>query len=335
MILVSGGTGMVGAHLLYKLLSNGEKVRAIKRSTSSLKTIETIFSYHSKDYKKLLEQIEWIECDITNANSVYNAMQGIDYVYHTAAIVSFDDRKRDSIITNNITGTKNMVNAALQTGVKKFCHVSSSSALGDVSDGDIITEESLRNPSIKHSAYSESKYLSELEVWRAINEGLNAVIVNPTIILGEGEWSTGSSRIFKTVAEGLKFYTKGTNGFVDVADVVDVMIGLMKSDISGERFIVAGHNLSFKEMFGKIAKALNVKAPNIKANNLMLAIAWRAEMALSLITRKEPRITYDSIKSSKKLLQYSNEKLFNNLDFKYREIDETVLRITKNYKDNP
>ncbi len=334
MILVSGGTGMVGAHLLYKLLSNGEKVRAIKRSTSSLATIEKIFSYHSQDYKELLDQIEWVECDITNAYSVHNAMQGVDYVYHTAAIVSFDNRRKYTIIQNNATGAKNMVNAALQTGVKKFCHVSSSSALGDVPDGELITETSLRNPGIRHSAYSESKYLSELEVWRAINEGLNAVIVNPTIILGEGQWNTGSSSIFKTLADGLKFYPTGNNGFVDVLDVVDAMTGLMNSDISGERFIVSGHNISFKEIFEKIAKSLNVKAPGIKANNIMLAVAWRAEKVLSIIMQKEARITYDSVKSSKKLLRYSSEKLLNNIDFKYRSIEDTISRIANNYKSN-
>ncbi len=333
MILVSGGTGMLGAHLLLKLVLNGKKVRALKRQQSSLQTIEKIFLYHSKNYRELLKKIDWFECDITNASSVVEAMQDIDYVYHTAAIVSFDDKKRDAIIRNNVSVTKNMLNAALRLGIKKFCHVSSSAALGDVSDGEILTEESMRNPKMQHSGYSESKYQSELEVWRAINEGLNAVIVNPTIILGSGNWDRGSSKIFQTIEKGLKFYPPGQNAFVDVWDVVDILTELMDSNISAERFIVSGHNLSFQKMFTIIADAFNVKAPNIKANNFMLALAWRFEAFLSFLGSREAKISRESVKSSKKHLIYSSEKLFDNLNFQYRKIEDTVERIVKNYKN--
>ncbi len=332
MILISGATGMVGSHLALKLTTSGEQVRAMKRSSSSMQTIERVFAYHSKDYKQLLDKIEWVECDITNYDSVINAMQGVDYVYHTAAIVSFDDKNRESIIRNNVSGAKNMVNAALSLGVKKFCSVSSSSALGDVPDGEIIKEESMRNPKISHSGYSESKYLSELEVWRAIHEGLDAVIVNPTIILGSGNWDSGSSQIFKTVANGLKFYPPGHNGFVDVLDVVDIMTGLMNSNISGERFIVSGHNLSFKDMFGLIAETFGLPSPSIKATNFMLGLAWRAEAVLSKFRKGEAKISNESVKSSKKLLVYSNDKVCESLNFKFRDIKDTVERIVKNYK---
>ncbi len=333
MILISGATGMIGSHLAYKLLSNGEQLRAMKRQSSSLQTIEKVFSYRDKNYKQLLDKIEWVDCDITDPEAVSEAMKDVDYVYHTAAIVSFSDTNRAQIIQNNVEGTKNMVNSAVRLGVKKFCHVSSSSALGDVPDGEIITEKSMRNPKISHSGYSESKYLSELEVWRAINEGLNAVIVNPTIILGEGNWSSGSSQIFKTVADGLKFYPPGLNAFVDVLDVVDIMTGLMSSNISGERFVVAGHNLSFKQMFGMIARSFGMKEPNTKATSFLLGMAWRLEAFLSLFRKGEARITSESVKSSQKLLIYSNDKITQSLDFKFRNMEDTVARITKNYKN--
>ncbi len=333
MILVSGGTGMLGSHLLLKLAMKNEKIRAMKRSTSSFSTIEKVFAFHSKNYKQLLSHIEWVDSDITDSQSVSQVMKGIDYVYHTAAIVSFDERKHDFIIKNNILGTQNMVNAAVFHNVKKFCHVSSSAALGDEIGDNFITEESVRNPKEKHSAYSESKYLSELEVWRAINEGLNAVIVNPPIILGAGNWESGSSSMFKTIGKGLKFYPGGANCFVDVMDVVDVMIQLMQSDISSERFIVAGHNMGFKQLFDKIAEALNVQKPSIEANAFMLGAAWRLETLFSRLRGIEPRITKSSVESSKKLTKFSSSKLIDNLGFKFRDIDSSIARIAKNYKN--
>lgn len=332
MILVSGGTGMLGAHLIYELLANNEKIRAIKRKTSSLATISKVFSYHSKDYQQLLQKIEWIELDITNTEAVFGAMQDIDDVYHAAAIVSFNNKNSSTIIENNIKATQNMVNAAIANNVRKFCHISSSAALGDAKNGELIDEKSYRNPKKEHSAYSESKYLSELEVWRGINEGLNAVIVNPTIILGEGNWNNGSAGIIKTVAKGLKFYPPGTNGYVDVKDVVDIAMQLMESNISEERFVVSGHNLDYKEIFGKIANALNLQKPNIKARPIMLNIAYRLEAVYAFLSRKEPRITKSSIQSSMKLLKYSSKKLENTLNFKYRPIDDSISRIANNYK---
>ncbi len=324
---------MVGAHLLLRLLQGNEHVTAIKRKTSSSKILEKVFKYNCKNHDELLQKIKWIELDISNTEAVFDAMKGVKRVYHAAAIVSFNDKRRETIIENNLQVTKNMVNAAIANEVEKFVHVSSSAALGEEEDGELVTEKSERNLQKKHSAYSESKYLSEMEVWRGINEGLNAVIVNPTVILGAGNWNTGSSNIFKTMADGMKFYAPGTNGYVDVLDLVEIMIKLMNSDVSAERFIVSGHNLNYKEIFGKISQALGLKEPSIRATPFMLGLAWRLEAVRAFITRKEPMITKASITSSKKLLRYSSAKLIKTLGFEYRKIDETIDRITKNYKN--
>jgi len=332
MILVSGGTGMLGAHLLYALVQKDKKVRAIKRSTSNMEIVKRIFGYYNDDAEKLFNQIEWIEADVLDSESVFNAMQGIDYVYHAAAIVSFASKDRENMITSNIMGTQNMVNASLANGIKKFCHVSSISALGEAINGEPITEESFRNPKARHSGYSTSKFLSEMEVWRGITEGLNAVIVNPSIILGPGDWKSGSPSIFSNIGKGLKFYTNGTTGYVDVMDVVNSMISLMESDIINERFIISAENLSFKEIFWQVAEALDVKKPDTQANALMLSLAWRWESLRSKITGKVPLVTKDSAYSAVNKAKFSSEKLVNATKFKFTPINECITRIARAYK---
>jgi len=332
MVLVSGGTGMLGAHLLYKLIKENKKVRALKRKTSNLEIVKDIFSYYDNDYETLFAKIEWFEADILDSESILLAMEGVEYVYHAAAVVSFDPRDKERMISNNIKGTQNMVNAAIVHQIKKFCHVSSISALGEATNGNLITEETFRNPKGRHSGYSISKYLSELEVWRGITEGLSAVIVNPSIILGPGDWRSGSPSIFSNIHKGLKFYTKGITGYVDVLDVVNAMIVLMESTITGERFVVSAENLSFRELFSEVAVALGVKKPTIKANSFMLAIAWRLEALKSRIMNVQPKVTRDSAYSAQKLAMFSSRKLIDTINFKYTSITESANRVAGNFK---
>jgi len=331
MILVTGGTGMLGAHLLFELVSAGNNVRALKRSTSKLEVVKKIFSYYSSDPDELFAKIEWFDADLLEIENIFQSMQGVDFVYHVAAKVSFIPKEREKMINNNIKGTANVVNAALQNNIKKLCHVSSISALG-VADKDVETnEETFRNPKSKYSGYSLSKFYSELEVWRGITEGLNAVIVNPSVILGSGDWSSGSPAIFSRVHQGLNYYTQGITGYVDVLDVVKVMIKLMESDISNQRFIVSATNLSYKELFVKVAENLNAKKPNTEANALMLGIAWRLEYMKSLLTSANPLFTKEMANSAINTHFYSSKKLFETIDFKYNSIDETIGRIAKNF----
>ncbi len=334
MILVTGGTGMLGAHLLYELVKKNSKIRATKRKSSDLSVVEQIFSYLDDDSKPLFEKIEWVEADILDLESVLNAMEGVDFVYHAAAMVSFDPADYDKIMHVNIKGTQNVVNAALERGIKKLCHVSSTSALGDAINGESITEETFRNPKMKHSGYSISKYLSELEVWRGITEGLNAVIVNPSVVLGAGNWKTGSPSIFSAVKEGMSFYTEGSMGYVDVIDVVKIMIRLMESEISGERYIVSAENINFRDFFTMMGKELNSKIPGIKANALLLETAWRLEFLKCKITRKAPRITKDTIRIAQKKSTLSSEKLLSAIDFTYTPVKDCVIRIANNFKSS-
>jgi len=308
MILVIGGTGLVGAHLLYQLTQKEEKVRVLRRPTSSMSQAEKIFSFYTSQPEKYYSRIEWVEGDILDIESLLRAMNGIEKVYHTAAVVSFDPRDEAEILETNITGTANVVNACLEKKIKKLCYVSSVAALGRAGIEGVTTEKTEWKNGQKASSYAISKHEAEREVWRGIAEGIKAVIVNPTIILGAGNFNTGSSRMFQTVYNGLKFYTRGVNGYVDVNDVAKAMILLMEGKYSGERFILNGENLSYQQTFDMMARSLGVEAPKYKAGKFLSELGWRMLRARSFFTGKSPLITKQTARTANSIYHYSNEK---------------------------
>ena len=327
MILVTGGTGLLGGHLLFDLLKAEKTVRAIKRTSSDLSITKKIFSYYTDEYENLFSKIEWINADILDKNSLEEAFDGIDFVYHCAAFVSFDNRDDSEVIKNNIDGTVNIVNLCLDKKIKKLCHVSSVSALGDnpfVSAEKPINEETLRDQAKTHTSYSISKYKSELEVWRGISEGLNAVIVNPSVILGPGNWRNGSSMIFYKAWKGLKFYTSGITGFVDVRDTSEIMVKLMESDISAERYCVNAENVQFKEFFNILSDNLGKKRPSIYVGKYLSGLVWRMELLRSMISGSKPIVTKDAAKAAVSNIFYSSEKIEKALNFRFRPIKESV-----------
>ena len=192
MILVTGGTGFLGSHLLFHLVSSGEKVRALKRKSGDLKNIRNVFEYYKEGSSALVDLIEWVDSDLLDYISIVDCMKDIKYVYHSAALVSFNNHDRKKMMDANVRGTANIVNAALINNIEKLCFVSSIAAFGKHEDNLIIDEQTPRSPSQKRSVYSLSKYKAELEVWRGIAEGLEAVIVNPSVILGYYSWNYGS-----------------------------------------------------------------------------------------------------------------------------------------------
>jgi len=325
MILVTGGTGFVGAHLLYELLKNGEKPKALKRKNSSLQLAEKIFSYYTNDYKQLFSQIEWITGDINDIISLDEAMHGINKIYHCAAVVSFEPKDKKNMLKTNINGTANLVNIALKYKIDKFCYVSSIAAIGRTENEGLITEETAWKSSDRNSNYAKTKYAAEKEVWRGVEEGLNTVIVNPSVILGPGDWKQGSSKIFETMWKGTKFYTNGVNGYIDVRDVAKAMVELMKSSIVNQRFILSSENLSYQELFTKIMRAFGKKPPNIKANLWMLEIAWRVEKLKSLLFNSKPLITKETVNTSQNKYFYSSDKIKQQLDFNFIPIDQSII----------
>ena len=334
MIVVTGGTGLVGSHLLYELTLGGNKVRALRRESSDIGFVLQIFKYYTVDAEILFNQIEWIEGDIQDPVSLDDAINEGDVVYHAAALVSFAPGKKREIFKNNISGTANIVNTCLKKKVVKLCYVSSVAALGSSEDGLPVTENLIWSPSKKHSNYSISKFHSEMEVWRGAEEGLNVVIVNPSIILGPGNWASGSSALFYKIYKGLKFYTPGVTGYVDVRDLVKVMVQLMKSNISSERFILNAENCSFEQIFKNISRELKKPAPKYKLKKWLGAFAWRFEYIRSKMLSKQPLITKETMNAAFNNSFYSSNKVKEKLNFSFIPIEQSIKDICKIFLAN-
>jgi dihydroflavonol-4-reductase len=336
MIFVTGGTGMVGAHLIYELVTKGEKVRALKRRGSSLERIEKIFSFCSSDPRPLLEAIEWVEGDILDKEGLKEHLIGIDQIYHAAAILSFDSRDREIIVSNNTEGTANIVDLALTMEIKKFCHISSVAAIGSAPEGIEANEEHPWRYSRETSPYSQSKYQSEMEVWRATLQGLDAVIINPAVIIGPGDWKSGSSLLISRVWKGFRFYTKGGTGFVDINDVTAAAQLLMEDEnwesTKNQRFILNAENIRFRDIFNLIADELKVKRPSLYAGTITLKIAWRLSTLLRFLFGIAPSITRDTARSANKLSYYDGSKICRTVQFKYLPISESVKKSVQIFK---
>lgn len=331
MIVVIGATGFVGSHLLCRFIKTGVKVKALYRNKEKINDTRKIFSYYSISEAESQMFVEWCEADILDYQSLIAALRGAQYVYNCSGFVSFDKRDRDAMINVNYYGTRNIVNACLLESVKKLIHLSSIAAIGETNSSEEITEDNDWIRSSSESWYSITKHAAEMEVWRGIAEGLNAVIVNPSVIIGPGDWTKGSPSLIKTVDNGLRYFTNGIVGFVDVRDVCKAMIQLGESHIVAERFILSSENLSFKDCFTTIAKALGKKPPQKQANALMLAIAWRLALIHSKITGKAPVITKSSAKTALKINNYSHKKITTTFDFQFTSIYDSIDFTVKCY----
>lgn len=339
MIFVTGGTGLVGSHLLFELTKAGNRVKALKRAESNLQQVLKTFSWYSDTPSDLFNLIDWVDGDILDYFSLEKLLAGVTEIYHCAAVISFDGSDRQKMIGSNVQGTANLVNAAIENGIKRICHVSSIAALGGSVDGQPVTEDNNWTPAKKATAYSESKFFSELEIWRGIEEGIDAVIVNPSIIIGPGNWNTGSSQMIKLAGNGLKFYIGGTTGYVDVNDVVKAMLLLMKPEnfekAKNQRFLLSAENLSYRDFFRQAAEAFQMKVPKIKATPLMLNIAWRGAKLLGLFTSRKPMLTREIVDIAKSVKSYDGSKISRTFDFKYQPVAASIKQTVEFYrKDN-
>lgn len=322
MVLVTGGTGFLGSYILKHLVENGYKVRAIRRGTNTPAWLA----------KEVIDKVEWVEGDILDVISLEEAMEGIDTVVHSAAAVSFTKKERASMYHTNIEGTGNVVNIALEKNIKRFVHISSVAALGRTTSGGHVNEEKKWEDSKANTHYGISKFKSELQVWRGMSEGLNAVILNPSTILGYGDWHNSSSAIFKKVYDGFKWYTSGINGFVDVEDVAKAAQLLMESDITEQRFIVNGDTWTFRKLQDTIAENFNKKKPAKLATPFLLAIAWRMEKIKAFFSGKKPLLTKESARVAQSKTWFENDKLLKAFpDFSFTPLEETIKKACKNY----
>lgn len=333
MNLITGGTGLVGAHLMYFLLQDGQKVRAIHRQNSNLKAVLQVFGYYTSEAETLFNKIEWIEANLNDIPALTKAFQDVEYVYHAGAYLSFDPKNFNKLKKSNIEGTANVVNLCLAYGVKKLCHVSSIATIGK-SEIELVHEEMLWNPDEDNNVYAISKYGAEMEVWRGTQEGLDAVIVNPGVIIGSGMWNRGTGVMFSRIYKRLNHYTTGEMGFVDVVDVVKIMIELMKSPVHNERFIIVAVDTSYKILLSKIAEAFGKKPPQKELKPWMLLIAVKADALRSFITGSKQMLFKSTAKALVTKRKYNNTKIKEALNYKFRTLDDTVCEIVKNFRND-
>ncbi|MBC7946975.1 MAG: SDR family NAD(P)-dependent oxidoreductase [Chitinophagaceae bacterium] len=321
-ILITGGTGFLGAYIIKKLVESGYYVRAIRRSSKLPTYISPL----------IFEKVEWVEGDVLDVVSLEDAMEGIDTVIHAAAIVSFSARDQKEMYKVNVEGTANVVNIALEQNIARFVHISSIAAIGRKPDGGHVNEQKKWEESKVNTHYAKSKFKAEIEVWRAISEGLNAVMVNPSTILGYGDWHSGSSAIFRNVYNEFKWYTSGVNGFVDVEDVAAAVVLLMESEISEERFIINGDNWPFRRLMDTIATGFKKKKPAKQASTGLLNIAWRTEKLKSMITGARPLLTKESAKVAVSMTYFENDKFLKAFpSFSFTPLEQTIEKACANY----
>lgn len=321
-VLVTGASGFVGSHLVAYLSAQGLQVRALYNNTPP------------SDKLQALKGVSWQQCDLLDVYDVEDAMKDVGEIYHCAAIVSFKKSDKEQLLHFNVESTANVVNEALEQGVRRMVYVSSIASLGRSKQGQDITEEEQWEESRYNSVYAESKHLAELEVWRGQGEGLEAVVINPGIILGEGNWETGSASLVRMIHKEFPYYTAGTNAWVDVKDVARVMYVLMNSDIKGERFVVSAGNYSYKDVFTILAKAMGRKPPHKRAGMLASAIVWRLSVLKSLLTGKPSTLTKETARTAQRRAQYDNTKLLKALpEFRYTPFEVSLERIGKAYVD--
>jgi nucleoside-diphosphate-sugar epimerase len=319
MILVTGGSGLVGSELISQLLRQGNTVTAIYNNTPLCISDPNLIA---------------VKCDILDTSALEDIMQGVTQLYHCAALVSFSSKYKDRLFKTNIEGTANVVNAALEAGIKKMVHVSSVSALGRIRENETVTEEMSWTEESSNSLYGKSKYFGEMEVWRGTGEGLEAVIVNPSLILGTGDWSKGSSEIFKSVYNEFPWYSEGVTGVVDVKDVARAMILLMNSEIKNEKFILNAENLSYKEIFTGIANCFGKKPPYKKVTPLIAAMVWRWESIKSIFTGKDPMITKETARTALAKVYFDNSKFLKAMPgFRFTPVKETITNTCATLKE--
>lgn len=326
MILVTGSTGIVGTRILFDLLESGERVRALKRKNSDTEFVRKVFNFYDPETgNQLFENIEWFDGDITDIESLIPAFKGITHCYHCAALVSYDPRDRENLLEINGEGTANVVNAALENGVEKICHISSVSALGRAKKGTLTDEKNHWTREGNASTYGLSKFMAEREVWRGTAEGLPAVIVNPGVILGPSKPDQSSGMLMSVLKKGVAFYPKGVVGYVDVRDVSSACIQLMNSEITNKRYLLIGENKNYLDFLSTAASIFGNKPPKIRLRPWMLTLGWIGARMISFISGKKPKITREVAQSASRDNAFSNEKIRKAISFEFCPVEQALL----------
>ncbi len=322
MILITGGTGFLGAYIIKNLVEKGHAVRAIRRSAKLPFFID----------ESIWQKVEWVDGDVLDVVSLQEAMQGIDAVIHSAAVVSFTKESRKEMYAVNVDGTTNVVNLAIECGVRRLLHVSSVAALGRTANASVVTEEKKWEESGANTHYAITKHRAEMQVWRGFAEGLSGAIINPGTILGYGDWHRSSCALFKNAYKNFSWYTKGINGFVGVEDVAEAAVQLLLSDMAEKRFIVNAENRSFQSVFTAMADGFSKKAPHRYAKRGMSEIVWRIEALKSMLTGSKPLLSKETAKVAHSQTSFDNTALLNAVPgFSFTPLDDVVKKACAQY----
>lgn len=329
MILVTGGTGLVGSHLIYQLTLENNVIRATHRADSDIERVKLLFKFYSKDFNELFKKIEWIEADLNNLSQLQDAFKDISFVYHCAAYISFDPSRYETLRRVNIRGTANIVNLCINNKIKKLCHVSSVATLGyNIKE---IDENNYWDGNKHKSAYAISKYGAEMEVWRGVQEGVKSVIINPGVIIGPGFSKSAFGTIIKMVTNKKRFHTCGKTGYVDVRDIANIMIRLMNSKIENERYILVNKNLSYKKVIDMVSSNLGMKNKSTFVSKSKLKIALVFDLVSSKFFNKERKLSKALCKSLTRNFNYSSKKIKKSLNFEFTSILETFEKSCQFY----
>ena len=322
-ILITGANGFVGSYIVRAFLKAGySDISITKRELANTDMIDD-----------LLDSLTVHECDINDLVALGEAVEDKDIVVHAAAIVSFDPREKEYLYKVNVEGTANIVDLCLESKVKKLIHISSIAAIGRKKNAEKISEESKWESGSMNTNYAISKHLAEQQVWRGYYEGLDMMIINPSLILGAGKWAQSSTAIFDQLYNGVPFYLPGINGVVDVRDVAEMTVQAVKLGIKGERIICSAENWSYRKIFQKISNGFGNKAPTRVLSKSLAGIAWRYYFLKALITGKKAVVTRETLKTTFSSYEYDNSKSKELLNFKYRDITKTIEHTCRTYLD--
>jgi len=329
MILITGATGLVGGHLLYRFRESGKNIIATYRDMKSLDKTREIFESYEKGAGALVDTFQWKQSDILETPSLEMAMQNVTTVYHCAAAI--DHLPFEEMKNINMRGTENMINVALALGVKKFCHVSSIAALGEAIGNRPVNEDDFFNLDGLNTNYAITKFGAEMEAWRGTQEDLDVIIVNPGVIIGEGNWKSGSGQLISKMASGNKFYTKGCSGFIDVRDVTRAMQYLTESELKNDRYILVAENKTYREVLDQIALSLQKSKPNIQLKSGFLKFIYYLLKVPNLLGFT-PRLSMAKVQSMTSKTKYSNAKIKSVLNFELTPVQKTIDRVATFYR---
>ncbi|MFD2787682.1 NAD-dependent epimerase/dehydratase family protein [Hymenobacter rubripertinctus] len=318
MILVTGGSGLVGSFLITELLGRGLSVRALYREKIPV-------AAHPG-------RVEWVQADIRDVLAVRAALAGITHVFHCAGLVSYAPQDEEALLRVNVEGTANIVDACLEQPGIRLGFVSSVAALGQVpaaqqqAPGPLLVDEQAKwDLGAEHNAYATSKYLAELEVWRGVAEGLWAVMVNPAVILGPGNWQRSSTRLLRYAYQEHRFYTPSTMNLVDVRDVVAMLAQLtLNTERSGERYVLSAGSLPLRELLTQVAACFGKRPPTVPVPGWAGEVVWRLEHVRAVLTGARPLITKATARAGRRPLEYRADKIRRELGQEFRPLPETI-----------